>query len=184
MDHLVALLAENQGLTPPRRHASDPEGFLPPPWSAQVGELADVVHFAVLHGTAQFACLGKKALDHLTTMAAYLLWLVVEDGLLAPSQLDAAKPCHQWCLPTVPCVSGLQHWEGAVSRLHHRLVLPEDLPRTGAVFIREGVDQGKLHDPMDPPQAMGIIGEHVVLDEAPVFRLVGPNPTLMTPAAK
>jgi hypothetical protein len=66
MDHLVALLAENQGLTPPRCHASYPEGFLPPPWSAQVSELADVVHFAVLRGTAPFACLGKKALDHLT----------------------------------------------------------------------------------------------------------------------
>src|SRR5262249_41997707 len=147
MDHLVALLAENQGLTPPRGHASDPEGFLPPPWSAQVGELTDVVHVAVLRGPAPFACLDKKALDHLTTTAVHLLWLVVEDGLLAPSQLDAAKPCHPWCLPTAPCVSGLQHWEGAVSRLHRRLVCPEDLTRAGAVFIREGVDQGKLHDP-------------------------------------
>ena len=54
MDHLVALPAENQGLPPTRGHASDPEGLLPPPWSAQVGEPADVVHFAVLHGTAQF----------------------------------------------------------------------------------------------------------------------------------
>jgi hypothetical protein len=76
MDYLVAVLAENQGLPPPRCHASDPAGFLPPPWSAQVGELADVVHFAVLRGTAPFACLGKKALDHLITMAVHLLWLL------------------------------------------------------------------------------------------------------------
>lgn len=80
----MALLAENQGLTPPRCHVSRPEGVLPPPWSARVGELADVVHFAVLRGPAQFACLGQKALDHLTTMAVHLLRLVVEDGLLAP----------------------------------------------------------------------------------------------------
>jgi hypothetical protein len=96
MDLLVALPAENQGLAPTRCHPSDPEGFLPPPWLAQVSEFADVVNFAVHRGAAPFACLSEKALDHLTTIAVYLLRLIVEDSLLVPSQLDAAKPCHQW----------------------------------------------------------------------------------------
>jgi hypothetical protein len=63
MDRLVALLAENQGLAPPRCHASNPEGFLPPPWCAQVRELADVVNFAALRCAAHFAGLSEKALD-------------------------------------------------------------------------------------------------------------------------
>jgi hypothetical protein len=131
-----------------------------------------VVNFAVRRGATQLACLGEKALDHLTAMAVYPLRLIVEDSLLVPSQRDAAKPCHQWCLPTAPCVSGFQYPKGAVGRLHRRLVLPEDLARAGAVFIREGEDQRELHDAVDPPQAVGIRGEQVVLDEAAVFRLV------------
>jgi hypothetical protein len=172
MDLLVALPAENQGLTPTRGHPSDQEGFLPPPWLTQVREFADVVNFAVRRSTEQFAGLSEKALDHLTAMAVYLLRLIVEDGLLMPSLRDAAKPCHQWFLPAAPCVSGFQYLEGAVGRLHRRLVLPEDLTHAGAVLIREGEDQRKLHDAVDPPLAVDIRGEQVVLDEAPVFRLV------------
>jgi hypothetical protein len=69
MNRLVAPLAGHQGLPPTRGHASDPEGLLPPSWFAQVGEFADVVHFAVLRGSTQFACLSEKALDHLAAMA-------------------------------------------------------------------------------------------------------------------
>jgi hypothetical protein len=105
-------------------------------------------------------------------MAVHLLRLIVEDGLLAPSKLDAAQPCHPWFFPATPCVSGFQHLEGAVGRWHRRPVLPEDLARAGAVFIREGKDQGELHDAVDLPQAVGIRGEQIVLDEAPLFRLV------------
>jgi hypothetical protein len=172
MDRLVAPLAGHQGLAPTRGHASDPEGFLPSPWFAQVSELADVVNFAVLHGSTQFACLGKKVLDHLAAMAVHLLRLIVEDGLLLPSKLDAAKPCHQWCLSVVSGVSGFQHLEGAVSPVRRRPILPEDFARAGTVFIREGEDQGELHDTVDPPEAVDVVGEHVVLDEAPVFRLI------------
>jgi hypothetical protein len=47
MNRLVASLAGHQGLTPTRCHPSDPEGLLPPPWFAQVSELADVVNLGV-----------------------------------------------------------------------------------------------------------------------------------------
>jgi hypothetical protein len=46
---LVAPLAGRLGLTPTRCHPSDPEGFLPPPQRAQVGELTDVVDLTVTH---------------------------------------------------------------------------------------------------------------------------------------
>src|SRR5262245_9802879 len=172
MNRLVAPLAGHQGLPPTRGQASDPEGLLPPSWLAQVGECADVVHFAVLRGATPFTCLSEKALDHLAAMAVHVLRLLVEDGLLLPSQLDAAEPCHQWFLPVAPCVSGCQHLEGAVSPVHRRPVLPEDLARAGAVCIREGEDQEELHDTVDSPEAVDVVGEHVVPDEAPVFRLI------------
>jgi hypothetical protein len=81
----VSLLAENQGLTPPRCHAPVPEGVLPLPWGAQVREFADLVNFATLRCSAPFAGLSEKALDHLTAIAVYLLRLLVEDGLFVPS---------------------------------------------------------------------------------------------------
>lgn len=121
MDLLVVLLAGHQGLTPTGCHPSDPEGFLHPPWLAQVSEFADVVNFAVPRCSTPFATLGEKALDHLAPMAVHLLRLIVEDGLLVPSKLDAAKQCHQCFFPATPCVSGFQHPEGAVGRWHRRL---------------------------------------------------------------
>src|SRR5262249_11149826 len=39
-------------------------------------------------------------------------------------------------------------------------------------FIREGEDQGELHDTVDPPETVDVVGEHIVLDEAPVLRLI------------
>jgi hypothetical protein len=105
-------------------------------------------------------------------MAVHLLRLIVAEGLRAPSQLAAAKPGHQWFLPATPCVSGFQPLEGAVGRWHRRPVLPEDLARAGAVLSRAGKDQGELHDAVDLPQAVGMIGEPVGRDDAPVCRLV------------
>jgi hypothetical protein len=75
MDLLVALPAENQGLAPTRCHPSDPEGFLPPPWLAQVREFADVVHFAVLRCATQFACLSEKALGHQGSLLLPRSWM-------------------------------------------------------------------------------------------------------------
>src|SRR5206468_5363573 len=42
----------------------------------------------------------------------------------------------------------------------------------GLELARQRFDQRKLHDPMKSPKAMNVEGQEVVLDEAPIFRLV------------
>ena len=48
MNLLVALLADDQGLSSACRHSLDPEGFLPLSWSVQIRELTGVVDLAAL----------------------------------------------------------------------------------------------------------------------------------------
>src|SRR5262245_43986050 len=172
MHRLVAPLAGHQGLPPPRGQASAPEGLLPPAWWAPVRARADVGHGAVLRGCPPFAGLRAKALDPLAVMAVPVLRLRMEAGRLLPSPREAATPCHPWCLPVAPCVSGCQHLEGAVSPGHRRPGLPADLARAGAGCIRQGADQGERPDPVAPPAAGAGGGEPGVLDDAPVCRLL------------
>ena len=105
-------------------------------------------------------------------MAVNLLRLIVEDDLLLPPKLEAAKPCDHWFLSVVSGVSGVPHLARAVGRFHRRPVLPVDLARAGSVCIRAGQDQGERHAAVDPSEAVDVGGQQGVLDEAPVLGLV------------
>jgi hypothetical protein len=59
-----------------------------------------------------------------------------------------------------------------VRDIHGLPVLSVDPVDGGLELARQRLDQRKLHDPMKSPKTMNVEGQEVVLDEAPIFRLV------------
>ena len=81
-------------------------------------------------------CLCEKVLDHRAAMAVNLLRLIVEDDLLLPPKLEAAKPCDHWFLSVVLGVSGVPHLARAVGRFHRRCPGCRSCPRWFGVYPR------------------------------------------------
>jgi hypothetical protein len=172
MNALMALLADDQGLTLACGHAPDPERFFSLAWSVQVRKFPDMVDFTLHHGAAQFTALRQQALDHLTARAEDLGWLIVEDSLLLPSELNAPKPSDQGLFALASFVLYLQDRERAVEGRHGGPILAVDPVDTCVMLVGEGLHQGQLHDPVNTPEAMHVVRQQVVLNEAPILRLV------------
>jgi hypothetical protein len=105
-------------------------------------------------------------------MAEDLLWLVVEEGLLLPSEFNATKPRYQRLFALASCVLHLKDRERAMRGRHYAPILAVDPVDAHTVLIREGLHQGQLHDPVDTPQAMDVVRPQLVLHDAPIRRLV------------
>ena len=172
MNGLVALLTDNQSLAAACGHPLDPGRFLTLSWSVQIRELADVVNLTGPLGPTELAFLSQKALHHLAPNTEDFLGVVVEDGVFLPTKLDAPEACHQRLLLRSTIDDHLQHLLGAVRDIHGLPVLSVDPVDGGLELARQRLDQRKLHDPMKSPKAMNVEGQEVVLDEAPIFRLV------------
>ena len=172
MNVLMARLADDQGLASARGHAPDPEWLGSLPWSAEVCELPEMVHFTLRHGSAELTDLCQQALDHLTACAEDRLWLVVEEDLFLPSEFNATEPRYQRLFALASCVLHLKDRERAMRGRHGAPILAVDPVDAHMVLIREGLHQGQLHNPVDTPQAMDVVRPQVVLHEAPILRLV------------
>src|SRR5919201_1091127 len=157
MNVLMAQLADDQGLAPARGHAPDPERFFSLAWSVQVREFPDMVDFTLHHGAAQFTALRQQALDHLTARAEDLRWLIVEDSLLVPSELNAAKSGDQGLFALASFVLYLQDRERAMGGRHCGPILAVDPVDTRAMLVGEGLHQGQLHGPVNTPEAMHVV---------------------------
>ena len=139
MNVLMARLADDQGLASARGHAPDPERLFSLPWSAEVREFPEMVNFALRHGSAELTDLRQQALDHLAACAENLLWLVVEEDLLLPSELNASKSCDQRLFALASRVLHLKDRERAMTGRHGAPVLVVDPVDAHPVLIREGL---------------------------------------------
>ena len=172
MDCFMTRSTDNQGFASPHRHTFDPSRFVFAPRFVEVCKLPDMVHCAVFLGTAQLTPLCEQALFDFTATAVPLFGSVVEDCRFLPSQFNAPKPGYQWRFVRATRNRHLQYFVRAMWRRHGRLVLPIDLGKLAFMFIGKRRGQRKFHHVVQPPQAVHVKCQKVVLHEAPIFRLV------------
>ncbi len=94
-------------------------------------------------------------------------------GFVVPHQRNSAKAGHQRLLATTSkqrCLKALSRavrcLDGGLEAFCHPL-------GGAAIFCCQRVGQGLLNDPFVPSQPRHIAGEQIVLDEAPIFVLIG-----------
>ena len=69
MDGVVTVSAYDQSFPLPCGHTLDPLGFLFSPFDFEVCSFANMVHFAVLLGSAKFAGIRQEPFDELVATA-------------------------------------------------------------------------------------------------------------------
>ena len=75
-------------------------------------------------------------------------------------------------LAVVPLLDDLETDARSVLGFHDALVLASHLPCGGLVLCRKGSCQRHLHDRLQSPELGDVVGQKVVVDDAPKLRLV------------
>ena len=172
MNGLVTATADDKGFTLPGCHDAYPGWLLGPSFPLEVSEFADVVDFTILHCSAEFARAREEPCDQLVAPEDEVRRVVIyENGLSRSPQGNAPEPGHER-LVAFPFHHDRQAAHGAIGRGESGPVLLEHLFHTRLVFRGERFEQRGLHHPMQPPEPGDVLGEQIILHEAPILRLV------------
>jgi hypothetical protein len=136
MDFLMALLADYQGFASACGHSLNPWWLFFLPWLIQISELADVMNFAVILRSTEFALIGQKSLHYLAPQAVVdFQRAIINYGVFLSPQFNASKSCHQRLLLLAALHYDLQRFEPPVGSRNRRLILSGHLTDTDSMFI-------------------------------------------------
>src|SRR5690349_21062409 len=163
MDGVMTGAADDQGLALSCGHDLDPDRLVPSPFLLQVSELADMVDFAVLRCSADLASVREEPFDQLVAVRPEVDGAVVDEGGCLPaSERYAPETCYQWLLAGA-FHSRFQALHRAVRRRYRAAVPARHRRHTRFVLVRQRLEQGRLHHPMEFPQPANVVGQEVVL---------------------
>jgi hypothetical protein len=72
--------ADHEGFAPPGCHDADPERLLGPSFWLQISELADMMDFAVVRCSAEFACAREEPFNQLVAPEVDVWWVAIYEG--------------------------------------------------------------------------------------------------------
>jgi hypothetical protein len=170
---VVAILTDHERLTPPGRHDLDPSRLVRAPATVEVCELADVVDFNLVPRPAQLTGVGEQPRYHLTPPAPDRFRRgLVDLSPTVPTQWDPAKLRHERWLGWSPFHSDFEDFVCPVLRVATRLKAAIDLCPAGLDLLGQCPGQRGLHHPFQLLELVEVVRHPVILDDAPVFRLV------------
>ena len=131
-----------------------------------------MVHLDGLVRTAQFAGVGEESIQQLTPRAPDAWGLVVEESCHPPLERNASPAGYQRPSSFPALHRDLEGLVGPPVDLVRGVIAPVHLGDAGPEFSGQRLDQGLLHDPLQPAEAVKIEGQTVVFDGPPVRQLV------------
>lgn len=157
----------------PCGHTADPWGFLCSPFNFEVCEFANVVHFAVPLGSAQFAGVRQEPFDKLVATAVKAeREAVVEDCMLVSSERDTTEVGDQWFFVLAAINRDFEAFHRPVGGMHRGAVGVQHGAPACFMLIRQGADERLLHEPVQSAEVRDVGGQQVVLHHTPILRLV------------
>src|SRR5262245_849583 len=136
MNVLMALLANYQGFATACCHSLRPGRLLFLTRLIQISEFADVMNFAVILRSAEFALVSQQSLHNLAPQAVIdFRRAVIDYGVFLSPQFDASKPRDQRFLLLAALPYCLQHFEPSVRSRNCCLILSDHLSSAGSMFI-------------------------------------------------
>ena len=171
----MVLAADDQGFAPACSHVSDPRRLLALPFAPKIGEFADMVHLDGLMRTAPFTGVGEETIQHLTPRTPDARGLIVKGCRHPPLAWDASPASYQRPSSFPALHRDLEGLVGPPVDLVRGVIAPVHLGDAGPEFSGQRLDQGLLHDPLQPAEAVKIEGQTVVFD-GPVGRQIPARP--------
>jgi hypothetical protein len=174
MDGIMTSLANDQCFAPILEHDVCPRGSIFSHVN-KVGQFADLVNHALfIFDLAEFTGACYESTYHLPSLIADLGGKAInQDGLSVSYERNTSELCNQRFLPT-------SSWQGSLkARSLSMRCLNGGSEAFGhgsgraAIFGRQGMGQGLEDDPSVSAEPGNIDGEQIVLDEAPIFVLIG-----------
>jgi hypothetical protein len=176
MDGIVTSLANDKCFAPVFEHDMCPRRSI---FShvTKVGKFANLVNDTLfIFDVAEFTGACYESAYHLLSLIAGLDGKAInQDGLSVSYERDASELCNQRFLPTTSwqgsleaCSLSMEGLNGGSEAFGHR-------SGRAAIFGRQGVGQGLEDDPSVSAEPGDIDSEQIVLDEALIFVLIGPQ---------
>ena len=173
MDGVVAVPAYDQSLPLPCGHTLSPLGFLLSPCDFEVRSCANMVHFAVLLGSAKFAGIRQEPFDALVATAVKASRDgVVEDGVLLSSERDTTEGGSQWFVVLATVNRDLEALHGPVGGMHRGAGGVQHGAPACFVLMRQGADERLWHEPVQSAAVRDVGGQQGGVHHAPRLRLV------------
>lgn len=122
--------------------------------------------------SAQFTFLRQKTLDNFTPLTPDRFDRLAYRTPFAPLQWNTSEVCDKRFLVRSPFYPDFQHVVRAIFVRQFGLEPLVDLPTTRFEFVRQGLHQGDFHDAFEFAELMQVVGEVIILDDSPVFRLI------------
>src|SRR5580765_6213027 len=180
MDGIMTGLANDQRFAPVLEHNVCPRRSIFP-HVTKVGKFANLVnHTLFIFDLAEFTGACYESAYHLPSLIADLDGKAIDqDSLSVSYEWDTSELCNQRFLATTSwqgsleaCSLSMRGLNGGSEAFGHRS------GRT-AIFGRQGVGQGLLNDPSVSAEPGDINSKQIVLDEAPIFVLIGPQDAII-----
>ena len=141
----------------------------------EILQTSNVMSFDLRLRPAQFASARQESVDEFGRALPPNVWeIILEDSSHGPSscQRDPAPAGDQWPLPSTSFDRDLQDPSGTCGGLPDSPVTGPDLVDADLGLVSQRLGQGPFHDIPEQAEPVSVVGQLVVLRDAPEFRLV------------
>ena len=127
----------------------------------------------IVRRTTELTGVGQQSFHDLTSSTPdRFRWGVVTLCPTIPAQGNSAKTRHEWGFGRSSIHPDFQDLVGPVLRAVLSAETSIDLRSTGFEFHRQRARERRFHHPFQSLELVEVVGHLVILDHAPVFRLV------------
>lgn len=181
MNSIVTGTADHQGLTLSCCHHLHPRRLFVPSSLFEISQFADMVHFDVLGGLAEFASVSQESFQEFIPFrpSRDRRWQINEVSVGLAMQRDTPETCDQWRLALALDF----HLQADIFPLwggDRGVILAYHLAHAAFVFTRQCFEQGHSHDAVEVPQPGDVLCQLVVLDKPSIFCLIPTDDTVVT----